>query len=693
MGLASWIGRKLLRLPVVRDMARLAVEDFGHNPNLKTASSGNGRDDIGFDPPVGRAAEAGDAAEWPDPVFELDTEGHYKIRTSPPALVAFEKAGSRLAKLDWTVQGGNPKRCEQFKYMITHTPGWVEMLTWFAWARADGLRFMQIKTLDAKLNPSEWLLPDLRGGGRLKLRAGGRIHWDGVNLYDARTAEGIILKEPRIIRERDQFMVHRPGAGSSPNGDSDLGVALVNLCGSWWDGFMADKVYKRRYNQEIYTSGRRKIRPPNVQASYAAAAAKMVELNASGPDGVIVVSDEDDIKLRQLQTGGLQDLWHGIEKVAGVIYLLILGTKITSDASDQSGVGSTGVGLAEELAAALKLANGIAETINADLMPWYASRNEDTLEKLGENEEECYVVPQAPKTSDQGDVNTGKDEAPDDELAEETMPGEAHASEEEMPGMKKMPMANMSAFRSLMTTLATHQSAEHQKKKHQVATLAVENLTPPVHPNCRCQIIDDIWYDASDTRVCPVCLLLGASWNLRLDAPVEPGEVERILDKKNLDEIKAAVESDGALADQVIVQSAENVESGVIKSVAFTEAEPAHITIERELVKARAAARAQAAVPPGTFIRGVGRIPEGLVFESTPKGKKAALVSVNVATSEGYRVIWRAGKYLLQTKGGRTLDSGGDLWWLLLLLGLMEKKRREDAAREEAERNAQSKVS
>lgn len=414
MGLASWIGRQILRLPVVRDMARLAVEDFGHDPNIKTANTKGGRADVGYDEPIGRSAEAGNAAQWPDPVFELNPKGHYLVRTAPPALIAFNKAGSRVAKLDWTVQGGNAKRREQFKYMIEHTPGWASMLKWCCWAEADGLRIYQIKTLDPKLNPSQWQLPDLRGGGRLKLQAGGMMHWDGNNLYVARAANGMMLKEPELVKDRDQFMIHRPGGGSSPEGDLDLGVALLNLCESWWDGFHADKIYKKRYNQEIYTTGRRKIAPPNVQASYRAAAAAMVQLNEAGPEGVIVVSDEDDVKLRQLQTNGLQDLWGGIDKLAGIIYLLILGTKITSDTSDAAGVGSSGVGLSEELTAALGIAGGIAETINADLIPWYANRNEEMLEPLGEDEEECYIVPQAPKASDQGDIETGDVDDRDD---------------------------------------------------------------------------------------------------------------------------------------------------------------------------------------------------------------------------------------------------------------------------------------
>jgi hypothetical protein len=177
---------------------------------------------------------------------------------------------------------------------------------------------------------------------------------------------------------------------------------------------------------------------------------------------------------------------------------------------------------------------------------------------------------------------------------------------------------------------------------------------------------------------------------MRLDIPMEPGEVAKLLDEQTLNEFRKAVEADTTLADKVIAQAAETIESGVIKGVTFTDAEAAHITIEKEIVKARAVARANAAIQAGRFVPGLGATPDALVFETTPVGKVARLVSVNVATGQAYRVIWRGGKYLLQTVGGRTIDSDDDLWWLLLLLALMEKKRRDDEARRKAEEVAAS---
>lgn len=182
-------------------------------------------------------------------------------------------------------------------------------------------------------------------------------------------------------------------------------------------------------------------------------------------------------------------------------------------------------------------------------------------------------------------------------------------------------------------------------------------------------------------------MLLGASWNMQLDIPMDANEVGRILDEQDIEQFRQAIERDKDLRDKVIGQAVQAAESGVAKQAMPVAGESLQTAIEREIVKARAAARSAAPIQAGRVVPGLGTTPDALVFETTPVGKVARLVSVNVASGQGYRVIWRGGKYLLQTVGGKTLDSSdSDLWWLLLLLALMEKKRRDD---EEKRRKAE----
>lgn len=687
MGLRNFIARMLLGSAA---MARLQIEDYGHNPGIGSVSSRDGRMDVGYDEPQWRASDAGDAAEWPDPVFDQDSRGHLITRTCPPAIIAFRKLGNRVTKLDWDAMGGNARRREQMTYLVRHTPGWSEMLRWFCWAEADGLRFCQIKALDPRFNQSQWVLPDLRGGGRLKLRAGGRLHWDGTNIYVARTANALELKEAQIFPERNEIIVHRPGAGSSPAGDLDLGVALLNLCQSWWDGFNADKVYKLRYNQEIYRSGRGRQRPPNIQASYAAAARKVVDLHEAGPEGIIVLNDKDDIELRKLHTNGLQDLWHSMDKCAGVIYLLVVASKITSDTSDAGGVGSSGVGLSEELAAALAVAGNIAESVNMDLVPWYARMNEEMLEPLAEGEEEVYFVPMAPKANDAGNIETGMGGEPDESEDGENDSDDPAGDKPGDDGRKANPPAIPPGVdQSTLSSIQVADIISQLINRESVAQLQ-SSPVPPVHPRCRCVIgPDGIWTDAGDARVCPICMTLGASWNARLDVPISEQEADDLLSKSKREEFKRAIERDQSIADTVIREAIERTDEGIAASrisIAVDGAESLTTVVEREINRAVAEARAAAPVQLGTHVAGAPT-PEAVTFVRSAGRKVPQFATVTIARGRGYTVLRRQSRYIVQDQVGKTLfsvstDEVGGLALALLIFTLLQKR---DEAREEEE--------
>lgn len=197
---------------------------------------------------------------------------------------------------------------------------------------------------------------------------------------------------------------------------------------------------------------------------------------------------------------------------------------------------------------------------------------------------------------------------------------------------------------------------------------------------------DDIWTDAGDARVCPMCMSLGASWNARLDTPISSEEADEALDRAKRKEFLKAIEKDSTIADQIIRDAAATAESGLIKNIHIgTAGETLTVRVEREAVRILADARARAAVPIGTPVRGFGPTTEGLIFEPTPSGRKAPrFVSVTIAQGLRYRVLRRRGKYVLQTTGGRAIESGDNLALLLLLFALMEKKRRDEEAKKEA---------
>jgi hypothetical protein len=181
-------------------------------------------------------------------------------------------------------------------------------------------------------------------------------------------------------------------------------------------------------------------------------------------------------------------------------------------------------------------------------------------------------------------------------------------------------------------------------------------------------------------------MALGASWNATLDAPLSDAEADEILDRSKREEVREAVERDRVVADAAISDAAEVADSGVLRELVLVPggAESLTIQVERRAVQALAEARAGASIRIGTQIGPFGPTTEGLVFETTQGGRlRPTFVSVNIATGRTHRVIRRRGKYLLQTKGGRTILSGDNLAWLLLLFALAEKERRDREAERE----------
>lgn len=699
MGVKSWIGRTLSRLPGVRAMATLVVQNYGHDLPLGVERTIGGRRDVGYDEPPFRAGEAGGAAEWPDPVFALNQHGHRLVRSTPPAIVAYSKLGKRTSKLNWVAKGGNAKRREQMTYMVQQTPGWADMIEFFSWVSADGVRFYQIKTLDRRFNTSDWTLPDLRGGGRFKLRAGGRMHWDGNNLFNARSETGVELKEPALIPEREQFMIHTHGALASPNGDMSMAVAVYNLCEDWWDGRAASKTYKLRYNQEIYTSGRQKPRQPNSQASFRNAAQKVVQLQEAGAEGVIVMSDQDELKLRALHTNGLQDLWHDMDKTAGLIYLMVLLSKITTDSSDQGGVGSSGVGLSEELAGVLANGTKIADTINADLVPWYARNNEALLQPLGDGEEEVYFVPEAPAPTDTGEVGDDESDQDDDPEDPADKPGEDGKLTNPRPAATP---ATLSRFD--LDAILNHLSAPPARN---VATLAKPAgfMTPPVHPNCRCRLeIDEdgenVWVDAADARVCPQCRAYGALYNAMERGPTKltDDEAQAIEDARGSRDYQRAMERDSVAEQKAIriVTEGELDRDGILSQVVkqrggvapnATELQEA---VEMALDVSRSAADVRGGIQIGTGSNAF-TLPEAVIAPPASPGMvRPQFVAAVVTRGQAYSVVQANYRWRVITSGGRgigrVIASEDSLWLALLVFAELERRRRKRAEEERTRR-------
>lgn len=405
----GWLGK----------LFRFKLTDYGTSSPLPPANTEGMTRDVAHELPVTRDILAGGLADWPDDVYDQNPTGHALIRRCPPILTAIEKRARGIAKLDWTVQGGNPARAEAFKEWFDGCVGWPAYFAWMEWAHAEGYRVHQIKKYEGE-ESKKWTVADWRMGGRRKWKAGatdgkGTVHWDGTRLSSVKqirtTPLGPMVDLDPQELPRNEFALYRPGSGSNPEGDMDLMLILLDIATDWKTGRLNASKYVEIYGVPIrgYEKNLENMRPGAVTGTMDAIAAKISAVKAGG---TVAMPTGDALKLFQPQGSALTDLWSHMRELAGLVWLLLLDNKLTQDTADAGGTGSSTVGLSEKDIAILVAAMGQAEVINTDIVPWAVENND--FPPLADGEEECYFWPEPPKATDAGEMEAGDDEDPAD---------------------------------------------------------------------------------------------------------------------------------------------------------------------------------------------------------------------------------------------------------------------------------------
>jgi len=205
--------------------------------------------------PRGRDALAGGFPEWLDPVtMELDRKAYTVLRRADAVAFPMEKLATLLATRKLTVVcQENPNFAKDVqRYCVDHILGATDAIKWLSWGIIEGVRFMFIDAYAVR----DWYVPTLRGGGEKKVKADGLITWDGgQNIVSRRQLVGGAMTPPEDAEakqyERHRWMVYRPGAGSNPEGDTDLAYRLYRIA---YQSLELDKswaAYAERYGLPV----------------------------------------------------------------------------------------------------------------------------------------------------------------------------------------------------------------------------------------------------------------------------------------------------------------------------------------------------------------------------------------------------------------------------------------------------------
>src|SRR5690606_24593716 len=130
-----------------------------------------------------------------------------------------DKLAKRIGGMKVEVVGTGERR-DRLQYYVDQATGFGDALEWLAWAEVEGLRFLWNRA-DWDKN-EEIFIPDFRGCGRMKWKAGGNFYWTGWG--DNRVAKlqetyGVNTTDVEDAKpqwyDRKQAVVFRPGAGDN----------------------------------------------------------------------------------------------------------------------------------------------------------------------------------------------------------------------------------------------------------------------------------------------------------------------------------------------------------------------------------------------------------------------------------------------------------------------------------------------
>lgn len=395
--------KKTAKAAARKRWASLQLPDYGVTPGTPSVS-GNDLKDLASEMPESLNALAAGVATWEDWVRNLSADAYQQMFTCPAIIKAIRKLSIRTAKMDWHVvepakdktkpqtaqlafeaaQAGMPApamepehegsdRAKALTEIFSNIDGWSDFVENCTWALPEGLRIHQIKGVMKGL----WKCPDFHGGGRRKYNAGGDMQWDGTRLVQILRAKGGQTR-PSAKLPLDQFAIHRPGPGSNPEGDLNLGVALYNsVARPHSRAITAGDDFVRLFGVPFRMMAGKmdKVTPGRKETLLADMKAQAQQIGAGG---VGAMSDDNTVKLLQADPKGLEGIIAWLRYLEGTADDILTLAVLTGGAgtSNANRTGDTMVQRDNEDEGAFFNACQIALTFNRYVLPWILDRND-----------------------------------------------------------------------------------------------------------------------------------------------------------------------------------------------------------------------------------------------------------------------------------------------------------------------------
>lgn len=341
--------------------------------------------------PTGTSPLAGKMPQFSDPVLRLNRKAYELIRRTDVIAQPMNKKARRIGMMTPVVVGRG-KRCEQLQEIIDQTRGMPDALEYLAWAEPEGWRGIWINGY--AVESRGFVAPDLLGGGIDRYQVGGVAVWDGWTEDNIarveQSAQPDSDKASAALVDRSRVILFRPGAGMSPEGDTDKAwqLYLIAEAASLLD--KAQRVYAERHSipREILKQMTDALRPDEFQSVLQSAADKLAAVNAYN---ISAMSSEQI--LEYLEPSGMT--WQFLVEYRR--QLESRASKILLDEDTTGNSAATGPAVSSKNSqmqlevAALSLAKKLCEPLTHDLLGWIEKTNSGYLARLKSDEPIPYI--------------------------------------------------------------------------------------------------------------------------------------------------------------------------------------------------------------------------------------------------------------------------------------------------------------
>lgn len=367
---------------------------------------------LGAELPVTRNVLAGGIAEWPDLVYDLDPNAYHLIRRCPAIFSPVKKLAVRTAKLDWVVIGEG--QAEDVQTILDASQHLSAAIEWLMWGLVEGVRFMY---MDPYEDPeTKFITGNFTNGGRKKINAGGNVAWDGTRLVTERKTTGVDQTETEELNIKE-WIIFRPGAGSNPQGDPELGLIAYDIAKDYLEARKNQAAYMELHGipTRVIKKKLDRVRSTQVQGILGDAAERYAKIKNNQ---ALALQQDDAVELLEPKGKGFLDMIEFNRYLAAEFQMAILGNTLTSDTASSGPAGSSEIHLSEEDEYVYFYALQIAEALNMHYLPWLGNQNNIDVSSL-----KIVPMPQGQRdgVEDEGDKT---DDLQTDQAGDIDTPGE-----------------------------------------------------------------------------------------------------------------------------------------------------------------------------------------------------------------------------------------------------------------------------